>query len=71
MANVEEVVKAAALVIARAALNLFAVDQHRWSDRPCPTCRQITAMIGEPWGCYAYQLRKKSTDHDGPGTDAD
>jgi len=65
MANeTEEIIKAAASIVARAALGLFVADQHRWSDRPCTTCMQISEMIGAPFGCYEYQRRKKSTDED-------
>lgn len=59
MAETEEIIKAAANIVARAALNLFVADQHRWSDRPCATCRQISEMIGGPFGCYKYQRRNK------------
>ena len=59
----EEVVEVFGRLIAKATLGLFVVDQHRWSDRPCQTCKQITTLLGEPWGCYKYQLRK-STDED-------
>jgi hypothetical protein len=61
----EEIIKAAASIVARAALGLFVVDQHRWSDRPCATCKQISELIGGPFGCYEYQRRKKATDQDG------
>lgn len=57
--EIEKCIMAAVKVIARSVLDLFAVDQHRWSDRPCVTCQQISAVIGEPWGCYKYQERNK------------
>lgn len=41
-------------MIPRVALDLFVADQHRFGSRPCGTCRQISNIIGEPWGCSAY-----------------
>ena len=60
--DAEKTVQAAARLIAKAALDLFVFDSHRWSDRPCTTCKQISTLIGEPWGCYEYQLRKSTVD---------
>ena len=48
-------IEAAALLIAKAALELFVADQHRWSTRPCPTCRSISGLIGESFGCIKYR----------------
>lgn len=53
------VVRAAANLVLDAVLDLLQEDQHSWSDRPCPTCRPITAMLGKPFGCYRYQQRRK------------
>ncbi len=33
--------------------DLWEHDPHQWSTRPCPTCREITAIIGRKFGCYA------------------
>lgn len=57
--DANEIVKAAARVLAKAALGLFVVDPHAWSDRPCSTCKQISDLLGEPWGCYEYQIHLK------------
>ena len=46
--------KAAGKIIARAALDLFATDKHRFSTRPCPTCSAISSLIGERWGCLEF-----------------
>lgn len=34
-----------------AALDIFAKDPHRFSERPCTTCNHISTIIGRPWGC--------------------
>lgn len=54
----DECIQAAARVLARAALNLLYADPHQWSTRPCPTCRAITAMIDEPYGCDRFRIKK-------------
>jgi hypothetical protein len=41
-----------------AALRELSTDMHRPSDRPCPTCRPISVLMGEPFGCYAYHARR-------------
>ena len=35
----------------RAALRQVSKDMHERSSRPCPTCRDVTAALGEPFGC--------------------
>jgi len=35
-------------------------DMHPAGSRPCSTCRLVTNVIGQPFGCYAYQARKKA-----------
>jgi hypothetical protein len=45
-------------VLLDAALRLLQDDPHQWSDRPCPTCRPISSIIGKPFGCYEYQRRR-------------
>lgn len=41
-----------------AALRALSSDMHQRSDRPCPTCRPISLLMGEPFGCYAYQAKR-------------
>jgi len=53
-------IKAAASVIAKAALELFVADKHRWSTRPCATCRSISGMIDEPFGCIKFRIETLS-----------
>ena len=60
LADRELTIKAAALVIAKAALKLFVADQHCWSTRPCTTCRSISDMIGEPFGCIKFRIKALS-----------
>jgi hypothetical protein len=40
----------------RAALRLVSNDMHNTSTRPCNTCRQVGRALGQPFGCYAYQI---------------
>ncbi|MBR9837001.1 MAG: hypothetical protein GYB50_03800 [Rhodobacteraceae bacterium] len=46
-------------MIPQAALDIFARDPHRFSDRPCATCQNITTIIGRPWGCVASARRNR------------
>jgi len=42
----------------KAAIMEMSIDMHHPSMRPCGTCRKITELVGEPFGCYAWQARK-------------
>jgi len=43
-----------------AVSDLIYEDSHRWSSRPCQTCKAITTIIKKPFGCYKYaELNKK------------
>lgn len=55
----KKLIQASASLIAKSALSLFVNDQHRWSTRPCATCRAISELIGESWGCNLYALKQK------------
>ena len=44
--------------LALAALELFVTDQHRWSTRPCSTCRSLSKMLGTPFGCEEFREKK-------------
>ena len=46
-------------MIPQAALDIFARDPHRFSDRGCATCQNITVIIGRPWGCVATARRNR------------
>jgi hypothetical protein len=54
-AEAEKIVKAAACVLASAAMELIYKDSHNWSARPCGTCTAISAIIGKPFGCDRYR----------------
>lgn len=45
-------------MIPLSALNVFALDPHRFSTRGCGTCRNISEIIGKPWGCVALAKKK-------------
>lgn len=53
----ERVIQAAVRLLMRSALRLITEDNHMWSTRPCSTCRTITALLGEPFGCDAFRIR--------------
>ncbi len=40
-----------------AAIEQHSIDMHQASLRPCDTCRKMTAALGKPYGCYAFQKR--------------
>jgi len=57
--NDERVIQAAARVLTRTALRLLQDDNHMWSARPCATCRAISEILAEPFGCVEYARRKR------------
>jgi hypothetical protein len=38
------------------ALQLIKQDPHDYSTRPCSTCRKVTAMVHQPFGCIRIAL---------------
>ena len=56
--DLSELLSAATFVLIQAVLDLIQVDPHQWSERPCPTCRAIGAIIKQPFGCYLYAKQK-------------
>ncbi len=40
------------------ALGQLSTDMHQVSMRECPTCRPISSILGQPFGCYAYQAKR-------------
>ena len=52
-----EIVQAAARVLMGTALDLIQADPHHWSERPCGTCRSISAIVGRPFGCELRRLQ--------------
>lgn len=49
-------------------LEMFVRDQHRFSTRPCLTCKNISSLMGRPWGCVelAKRSQQKETDDGQP-----
>lgn len=65
----EAIIRAGAMIIVGAALDVIQADPHQWSMRPCPTCRTVGSILGRPFGCYRYQQQKSDvsnveTSHD-------
>jgi hypothetical protein len=38
------------------ALRVLNYDDHRWSYRPCTTCRTVSNVLGEPFGCALLEV---------------
>ena len=57
----ENLVKVAANILMEAVLGIIQNDSHQWSMRPCQSCRTISSIIGEPFGCYKYQEQRKKS----------
>jgi len=55
----EQLIRACARTTFRPVLRLIYEDPHQWSDRPCATCRTITSLLGEKFGCYIYHEENK------------
>jgi len=47
----EQIIKAVVNVLIEPVLSLLQNDPHQWGNRPCPTCKSITSIIGKPFGC--------------------
>ena len=52
--NHERRIAALEAILPAAALDLIYRDPHSWSTRGCPTCRPISEMIGQDFGCVRY-----------------
>lgn len=55
---------------AASVLRLIDRDDHTWQDRPCPTCRTVTAFLGKPFGCNRTSAQASERRRAGrpPGT---
>ena len=53
--NDEQIIKAAVNVIIKPVLRLLQEDPHQWSSRPCSTCKAITSITGESFGCTKWR----------------
>lgn len=56
----EDVIVSAARVLMKLAAELIYRDAHYWSTRPCATCKAITGLIGEPFGCDRMRFEKRA-----------
>ena len=54
---IQKVIQAAALLLSDEVCKIIESDPHAWSDRPCPACRTVTALIGRPFGCEGRRDR--------------
>lgn len=52
-------VQQAVKILLRPVADLIYRDPHQWSQRPCATCRAVTSIIGEPFGCDRYRKEKQ------------
>ena len=51
-----------AVTVLIACLTLVSKDMHTVSSRPCETCRKISDVLEAPFGCYAYQEKRRKKD---------
>lgn len=56
--SAEELLQASVRILLRPVIEIVYRDPHRWSERPCQSCRTITAILGEPFGCEKFQLER-------------
>jgi len=54
-----DVIRAAVRVVMEPALRLLQGDPHAWSTRPCQTCRSVSSIVGQPFGCTLYAEQKR------------
>lgn len=50
----EPLIRAAVRVVITPVLRLLQGDPHQWSKRPCATCRAVSSIVGEPFGCLLF-----------------
>lgn len=58
--TIDEAIRSAARILMSAVLRTLQADPHQWSERPCQTCRAISALAGMPFGCYEYARLKNA-----------
>lgn len=56
--NLESRIQALENRLIRAVTDLLYADPHGWSERPCGTCRSITALLGYRFGCDRFRLAR-------------
>lgn len=52
--NDENVVRRVVKGMSDAIGDIIYRDPHEWSERPCPTCRVVTAFFGWDYGCVRF-----------------
>jgi hypothetical protein len=48
---IEKTIKSVAGLVLDPVLRLWESDPHQFSERPCQTCRSISALVRRPFGC--------------------
>jgi len=48
-------------IIPQAVNDLIYRDSHMWSDRPCGTCKTVSSLIGQPFGCERRAAEKRKS----------
>ena len=56
----EQIMDVAVKKVMVPVLALLQNDNHAWSKRPCSTCRAVTSIVGEPFGCVLYAEQEAS-----------
>lgn len=51
-------IDAATKLIRATVLKLIEDDPHSWSTRPCQTCKAVSTITGEPFGCTALRAKE-------------
>ena len=56
--ELEQFVRVSVKVLMDAVVETIGIDGHAWSDRPCQTCKAVSGLIGQSYGCYWYQAKR-------------
>ena len=64
MNDVEDIMKTGMFIFVNSVLRQLQDDPHQWSDRPCPTCCAVSAIVHKPFGCYEYQRQRAKREED-------
>lgn len=44
------------------AIRACSEDMHLPTTRPCETCRKMTELLEEPYGCYWYRSKRENNN---------
>lgn len=47
----------------KSALANLSKNMHRVSHRPCSMCADMSAIYGEPFGCYLFHMKVKNPNN--------